>query len=207
MKKLLLAVLALVLMLPVAVKADVIYLNSFYNDNASVNTEVVVYTTANFEFYPHEITYTYDPSMLSITKENVTTFGSSDTVEINNGKITIVVYENGPIEEYGIPYITLRFTALKAGTTEITPNLGKDYSSLPEKIKINISEASSEDKKTEVTEPTEKTEPVVTIGATEEKSESSCNDILLYVSLGANALLLIALIAVLLKGKKKEEAK
>ena len=58
MKKLLLALLTFVLVLPVVVKADLVHLNSFSNDNVTVDGEVVVNTIINFEYFPHQIEYT-----------------------------------------------------------------------------------------------------------------------------------------------------
>ena len=191
MKKILLAVLAFVFMLPVVVKADVGFVNSFYNDKVTVNSEVVVNTLMEFAFYPSKLEYTYDPNMLSITKDNIKTPGLSDVITIENGKVTIIVNEIHPVESYGRDYVTLRFTALKAGTTEIEPFLGADYYSVPGNLKINISEASSSSKETN--KETEK----------EETKEESNNDLALYISLGANGLLFILLIIALLTRKNK----
>ena len=203
MKKLLLAV----LVLPVVVKADIIFVNTFYNDKVTVGEEVVVNTVLELEYYPGKFEYTYDPTMLSITKENVTTPGGSDTVDISNGKITIVVYENGPIDTYGRGYVTLKFTALKSGTTEIEPFLGSGYTSIPGKLTINISEVSSNCKEAQLVEPTptdttEKTD--VKEESTTKKEKSDNNDILIYVSLGLNAVLLISNIVTAVKMRKKK---
>ena len=196
MKKFLSLVLALIFVLPVVVNADTVFVNSFYNDKATVGSEVVVNTMLEYDNYPSKMEYTYDPTMLSITKENVTTPGSSDTVEINNGKVTVVVYEKGAIETYGRGYITLKFTALKAGTTAIEPFLGAGYSSLPGKLEIKISEVTSNVEKEPVDTTENKTD------TKEEKTNKDDNNILLYCSLGANALLVIALAVVVLKNKK-----
>lgn len=208
MKKLLLALLTFVLVLPVVVKADLVHLNSFSNDNVTVDDEVVVNTIINFEYFPHQIEYTYDQNMLSITKDKISTPSSSDTVKIENGKITINLLEHGPIEEYGMPYVTLRFTALKAGTTEIEPFLGDGYLAVPGKHKINIKAkdvaepVEQEEKPNEEVkeEPKEETKEVT-------KEEKKCDNLFLYISLGLNVLLLILLVVVLLKknSKKKQE--
>ena len=212
MKKIIGLLLAVFLVLPMTVKADTIFVNSFCNDKTNVGSEVVVNTILEYDIYPSKMEYTYDPTMLSITKENVSTPGSSDTVEISNGKVTIVVYEKGAIDTYGRGYVTLRFTALKAGTTTIEPFLGVGYSSLPGKLEIKISEVSSnvEKEPVETTTPIEdktdakeeRTEPTT---PTEEKTDKNDdNNILLYCSLGANALLAVALVAVILKKKTQK---
>lgn len=218
MKKVLYYLLALVMILPLTVKADLIYVNSFFNNNVSVGEEVVVNTMINFEYFPHQIDYTYDSSMLSITKDSITTPGSSDTVKIENGKVTIVIHESAPLGSYGYDSVRLVFKALKSGTTEIVPFLGDGYSSVPGNLTINVKNTvinnkeekeqvpNEPTKQEESTETTKTNESEKTTGSTDvdDNKKESSNNIPLYISLGANVVLLVSTIALLLKGKNNK---
>ena len=193
MKKVFYSLLVLLLLLPLTVKADMVFINTFFNSEVSVDERIVVNTILNFDYYPHTLEYSYDQSMLSITKEDISTPGSSDEIKIENGKVSIVVYETGAIEEYGQGYVTLKFKAIKAGTTEIEPILGPGYSSLPGKLNITISDKVF-DSKDDSNVPT---------NTEKEKSECKNDNTLLYISLGANVVLVGTTIILLINNKKK----
>ncbi len=229
MKKLLSALLLIVLMIPMIVKADTIYTHTYYNDNVMVGGEVVVnlklYYDTNYSF---EITY--DSSMLKTSKdminiafdktliydektENTVEETNPFDVNVENEKVTINTSMKAPhlLDDYdGGQYLTIRFVAVKEGTTTIdfAVKNGKvlnnpvikitksdDCSSIscPEVKECNTEEKECNCPKQDCDCPT----------SSAKDDSNSNNSILTYCSLGLNALLLIALIIVVITKKKQ----
>ena len=221
MKKILLILLAVVMVLPVVVKADTIYWNSFYNKNTTVGGEVEVHLVIEDDELAKNLTveFSYDPTMLKISKDMIDIEAKKE-VTIENGKVKVLIKElEYGLDNYGHKTLNLRFTALKEGSTEISINFSKSAMyATPTDLTINISnkeecpvceqcDCSKEDKSTEdkTCEPCEcnkeENKPVEEKKC--EKTEASnSNNLFLYCSLGLNALLLIGLILAIVLKKK-----
>ncbi len=221
MKKLLSVLLLIVLMIPMVVKADTIYTHTYYNDNVMVGGEVVVnlklYYDTNYSF---EITY--DSSMLKTSKDMINIAfdktliydeKTENTVEeinpfdvnVEKEKITINTSMKAPhlLDDYdGGQYLTIRFVAIKEGTTTIDFVTGNAEVLNNPEIKITKSGDCSTITCPETEEcncPKQDCDcPVVP----EKENDNNCN-LWLYCSLGLNALLLIVLIIVAATKKKK----
>ena len=242
-KKIVAILLAIVLLLPMVVNADAWVPNIYYNHTTVVGGSVeesIIFTGYDITKFDN-ITVEYDKEYLSITPkyvqiivsgQNILEDSSKGSVNVEDGKIIIIVTDlstkpnSHPVadEELGWDsaqsYISLKFTALKAGNTTIkAPNKG--YYKL---AKITIEEkncpvpAEAEDP-SEPIGSSDTTEPVEPEGPTPEEDDSkekakpvteetnNIKEILFYCSLGLNALLLILVIVLVLTKKKKKEEK
>ena len=234
MKKILMALLLPILLLPMVVKADMEIIKTYYNDNVMVGGEVVVRLFTNTYEKEYNIAVEYDTSLLKIDESNISInpsfynkveenkqYDNTLEVTIQNGVINIKT-KFGKLEGWSdepSPEITLRFTALKEGNTEIKFAAKNSYDVIGNaKIKITKNtacepisqEQPAEQQPTE--EPTEKPEDKPTEIPTEtekemtkeeKKDDRKTKDLLFYISLGLNAVLLVVVILLALKGKKK----
>ena len=229
MKKILTAIIAVILVLPFVVKADAVVVHTYYNSKVMVDGEVEVHIPCSY-ITDYELTITYDKNYLSTSKDRVTVFPKTSIVNTDGKDGTVenkfdITYEEGKItlkgkfnEQKGVigdaanPEINIKFTALKVGTTKIKIGGHVLYENETTEIKIventcsGISSSDDGDTTEPSTpepapEPKDKDEVEEVKPAKEEKRNK---DLVLYISLGANALLLIALIIVAAKKKKNK---
>ena len=226
MKKIIGLLLAVFFILPMTVKADMFKPSVYYNENVLIGGiyEVdIVFGPLSMPL--NEYMITYDPEYLTIDESNVKLFyqgsniltdSSVGTVKIANGKITIQVPDK-PQEkvieavDWDLAvdstnyYLELQFTALKSGTTRI--NTVESLQFFPLTVTASISDTNIETipSDTEQKSDSKISNDEKTAG---EKTESENNDLLLYCSLGFNALLFALLVIVLIKKKSpKTESK
>ncbi len=203
MKKILTILIAILLILPSFVFADAIHTYSYYNHNAVVGgeLEVIIPMYVNMEY---NLELKFDKEYLSTAKDMVAMNkdGAEDLLEVNveEGKLTIKAKKTIPsnvVNDNPNPYLTIRFKALKEGNVKIEIN-GRNPGDFIEDVEATITKLPVE--KEESPEPTE---PVETIGSIEKTDNESNSNLPLYISLGCNALLLIAfIIVVIFKGRK-----
>ena len=232
MKKILMALLISVLLLPIVVKADMQVLHSYYNDNVIENGEVQVNIPVSYD-KEYNWVITYDPTMLR-TEESMITISPEKTykivndepkeqnnlrqVKVSNGKITIKARMDAPegiIDDDGVPVIILRFTAVKVGETNIkieskendfivSPSISIFKNTNTEYIEIDVNNPGKD--------PNKEEDPEKEPAKVEEKpkeNEKENKDMLFYISIGFNVLLLGAVVALCFMNKslqkKKEE--
>ena len=211
MKKLFGLLLVSVLMLPMLVKADMIFIRPLLNDNVIVDGEVKVSIPLEY-LTDYNFTLSYDTTMLETSKEMITTTHETSFIPVDGGgtkeekNLFDVTVENGKItikasakESFILytrlpePIVTIKFKALKAGKTVISFG-GNIMESVEEEITIN-------EKNCPVC-PTKDKNDATGIA---DKEKCNNNDLFLYISLGANALLFILLIISLLTRKNKNK--
>ena len=223
MKKLLLAVILSVLLIPTFVKADVYILDAYFNSKATVGveTEVIIPAPLNIE---REFQIEYDPSIFKVEKKDVSLSYKEYTgpdletgtnkldVTINNGVIKVKYFMGGESGYLDVSkYLKVVFTPLKQinSTTIVVDGWGMQ---LRNPIKIQVLEKQCEEcPKQEQCEKCEECNNTENKEETSNKEEikndvndtkTNNNDLILYISLGVNALLLIILIIVLITKKK-----
>ncbi len=211
-KKILSLLLAIVLFIPVFAKADMIKPRIYYTDKTVVGgivKETVVLYDEGFTF--NDLTVTYDANYLYIDKsdvkvilmgKNILEDANNGTVELSEGKVTVSV-KNVPKIDLGIDgdlavnstayYVELSFKALKEGNSEIKTEQNTSF--YPTIAKVAVKGGNEEAK------PEEKKEEVKPA-----KEEKKNKDLIMFISLGANAVLLIALILVAVKKRKVKES-
>ena len=209
MKKILGVLLVSLLFMPFVVNADRIDIDTFYNRKVIEEGEVELNTILKDVPNENVIKYTYDPTMLSITNEMITYRGQNnlDCIKVENGTITLKKGELPVgIDDVGMPYLNLRFTALQEGTTKISIDFGASYIYPSSEIAINVLKA---EKQTAPVEENDKAEPEKPVEpekpAEPEKPKADKNkDLLFFISLGVNILLLAIIITLIVKNKKKK---
>ncbi len=215
MKKIFVFLLLMTLVMPIVVKADMEHIYTYYNKELLVGGQLEVHIPLLYD-KEYNFTVNYDSSMLKTDNSMITineeTYlanenGNDNPVEksnliqanVENGKATIKVKMTDScctVGDKGTPILTMKFTALKEGETEVEIYNGPDVISWP---KVTITSNSSKDNG-------DTKEPVTTTGDSNENNnkKEENNNILLYSSLGANVALLGALIVVILKNKSSK---
>ena len=220
MKKLLLSLLAIVMILPIAVKADLVYYSLDYNQKPTVGGYFELHIPVPSNVTTFKINY--DSTMIKPVDDiySINDHLEGENGEINDKFVKNVTIENGSIlievdhsfwdkvhDEYGdsLKKVYVMFTSLKEGESLVsvdymndgTRALGARFTATALKTDDNIGqkeepkEETKEESKEEVKDDT--------------KEEKKCDNLFLYISLGLNALLFIILLVVLLKKKNKKE--
>ncbi|MBR3489917.1 MAG: hypothetical protein IKH36_00330 [Bacilli bacterium] len=229
MKKLLILLMLPILLIPMVVKADMTFVRPLLNDNVVVDGEIAVFIPLEY-ITDYNFTISYDPTMLETSKEMITTTHETSFVQVEGGgtkeekNIFDVTVENGKItikasakESYMLynlvpePIVTIKFKALKAGKTVIS--FGGSIMN-PSESEITINEkkcpacpTSDDNDTTETTDKEQEKEQEQEPTNAEEKpkeNEKENKDMLFYISLGANGLLLITVIVLIFMNKSKK---
>ena len=218
-KKIITAVIALVLVLPIVVNADALQTNTYYNRNlvAGSELEINIPISLDREF---NFVFEYDPEFFSITENAIgREFTKPTDYKNENGKLSFKYKVETPqIQLDPIqPYLNMRFNVLKSGNTTIK-NLTSGLITSTE-LTFSIKEAkcppaagqNAQITPSEETAPTpeEPTEPVnpdetETIIPLKDEKQDKTKELIFYASLGANAFLFIALIVSLITRKKNK---
>ena len=210
MKKFLFVILTVLLLLPMTVKADMEQIIPYYNSNVVVGGELEVHIPVTFG-KEYDITANFDSKVLKIDANSVTiskpsyqkanddkcdTFDNVKGVSINDGSVTIkaLMYNDFGcvIDGDSRAEINLRFTVIGKGEARVD-FVGKEGTLIGPAV-ANATEIKKEEKET-----TETNEKVETVGASK---NDTTKDIILYSSLGLNALLLVTLPIVAMKKKR-----
>ena len=209
MKKLFILLLMVALVMPVVVKADIEHIHTYYNKELIVEGQLEVHIPLLYD-KEYNFTINYDSTMLKTDNSMITinqdTYltvenGSDNPVEKNNiiqanvedGKATIKVKMTDSCCIAGDSFnaiLTIRLTALKEGETKV--EISDDQHDVIGEPSVIIKGNNSKDN-------SDTKEPTTTIDETKECNE---NNTLFIVSLVANGLLLVSLIAVLITKKK-----
>ena len=210
MKKIITSLAIAILLLPFVVKADLLVVK--FSGTKKVAVGGYYQLTAVQDGYSQEIkemVLKYDKDYLSIKKEDIVVYFKGDEVTskvkitIEEGSISIKTEEKFPenpspaIGDDGTTTVILPFKALKEGSTKINFQgasyicgggpCNQDYEVKIEKNDIIECPTTKEETK----------EPP--------KDERKDKDLLFYISLGANGVLLLTLIVVAAKKSKKKE--
>ena len=227
MKKIVTLLIAVVLLIPMVVKADMLVVHTYYNSKVMVDGEEEVHIPVDY-LSDYELEITYDKAYLETSKDMITlskptsivienderkTVNNLLEVTVADGKISIkakVFQDQGVVGDMPNPEINLKFKALKVGTTTIKIGGKLLYDNETTKITIVEKSCPATTEEPSTTEPA--AEEPASSGNSEVKEETKPakeekrdKDLFLYISLGANALLLIGLIIVALKKNKKVE--
>ena len=215
MKKILYFVLTIMLLLPLTVKADEMFLISHYNSKPTVGgyLEISIPIPENIK----QIKLTYDSTMLKpiddlysindhIKSNGVITEKYVKNVSVKEGNLTIELdptFWNNVLDEYGgdMKEIKVIFTSLKEGESLVNIDYMKDgINSLGVRYEAkSLTSTKFNEQKEEVKEETKE-------GVKEETKEGKkCDNLFLYISLGLNVLLLIVLLIIVLKKNTKKE--
>lgn len=235
MKRFLLLLLCFFLMVPVVVKADFHVLPDFYyNTRITVGGYLEIKIPINNDEHFDkigELTFKYDPNMLSIEKEDiiVSSCGTNlldeefqdyiinDTlvVDIKDGSITIKSDKevgSTPCTGSNSLVVYLNFKTLKAGEAEVIlssnyySNGGGAIEGLPIRATVSNPDNSNiidNSEKENDGNNTTGEKDTSNEGIEKEINKKSNNDIILYCSLCLNVLLIVILVIVSLKKKKQ----
>lgn len=226
MKKLLILLMLPILLIPMVVKADMQILHSYYNEKVFENGEVQVNIPVSYDKeYNWVITYDAtklrtDESMITISPDTTYKIVNDEPkeqsnlkqVKVSNGKITIKVKMDSPegiIDDDTVPVVVLRFTAVKEGETNIKIESNDHDFIVSPTVKISKAPVTNciEIDTTKVPEEEQEKEQEQEPTNTEEKpkeNEKENKDMLFYISLGANGLLLITVIVLIFMNKSKK---
>ncbi len=222
MKKILMVLLLSILLLPMVVKADAFKPSIYYDHDVKVGDtvdEYILFYTMNIG----EFEVDYDSQYLSITKDNIKIIYEGNnllnnsefaTVEITNGKILFNIKKlpepehvvDGDLARDSIyNSIELSFIALKEGETKITTPSMYERENFPY---YGTSASITITKKDQPVEPPK--EPDETEGQekpVDPPKGDKNKDLAFYGSLLVNVLQLIAIIILVVVGKKRSKAK
>ena len=177
------------------------------------------------EYDPKFLSITEKDVEVIYNDKNILADGKNGSVKVENGKI-IVNVTNIPEVQTGVDwdlgvdstqyYMRLKFTAIGAGETKISTD---NYAFFPTKATVKIAEkecptcekcdsnnAVGAPDTTEPSEPTDTSDAKDTTGkevTKPTKEEKRNKDLFFYISLGANVVLLLALIIVIAKKRPK----
>ncbi len=206
MKKIIAILLAVVLLLPVFAKADVVPMVEHHNSKVMVEGEVEVHFDIKFYDFDYDLEITYDKDFLEISKDMITLSKTESSIIVNDERQTVknkfeVTIEEGKIKiktnitkDQGIfdsdvvpPEINFKFKALKTGKTKISFNGQNVLGPIDAEVSIVENNCTTANKENTT------------------KEEKKDKDLFFYISLGCNAVLLLALIVVATKKSKKKE--
>lgn len=210
MKKLLMVLLLPILVLPLVVKADMEMMTTYYNDDVKIGDEVVIHIPVR-EDTDYEFKFSYDVNKLKIDESKITI--SSETtykiindqptqvanpleIDFNDGNFSVKTrmdHAEGVIDDFPFQEITLRFTAIGEGEATVSISSPLSWVSIGSpSIKISAKEGTGE--QTKPAEPAEPKDPP--------KGDKN-KDLAFYGSILVNVLQLIAIITLVVVGKKK----
>ena len=223
MKKLLTILIALLLFIPMVVRADIEILYLYYNRNVNTCGELQINVPVSYD-REYNMTIKYDTEYLSI-KEDMIELSESDSknvksVSIENGKITLraKIHEpEGVMNDYPNPYIVLRFTAKKEGKTTVEFNAGSGVVIGNAKVTIsklgdecfecsNKEETKEEEKEEQKEEKKQENNTNINKNTNTNTTKCKTNMLPFYISLIINGILLILLVILALKKSKKKQS-